>query len=64
MKLSTGVLYVAAQLAGRLSARSFGPALVADAWSDHWVYWLGPLIGGGLAAPVYYLTFMWGREEE
>ena len=24
----------------------------------------GPLIGGGLAAPVYYLTFMWGNEEE
>ena len=37
---------------------------LADAWSDHWVYWLGPLIGGGLAALVYYLTFMWGNEEE
>ena len=45
-------------------ARTFGPALVAGAWSDHWVYWLGPLIGGGLAAFVYYFTFMWGREEE
>ncbi len=45
-------------------ARSFGPALVADFWDDHWVYWLGPLIGGGLAAFVYYFTFMWGREEE
>ncbi len=45
-------------------ARSFGPALVADFWDDHWVYWLGPLIGGGLAALVYYFTFMWGREEE
>ncbi len=45
-------------------ARSFGPALVADVWSDHWVYWLGPLAGGGLAALFYYFTFMWGREEE
>ncbi len=45
-------------------ARSFGPALVADAWADHWVYWLGPPTGGGLAAFVYYFTFLWGREEE
>ncbi len=26
------------------------PALVADSWSAHWVSWLGPLAGGGLAA--------------
>ncbi len=45
-------------------ARSFGPALVADFWTDHWVYWLGPLAGGGLAALFYYFTFMWRREEE
>ena len=39
-------------------ARSFGPALVANEWSDHWVYWLGPLIGGGIAALVYEYVFM------
>ena len=45
-------------------ARSFGPALVADAWDNHWVYWVGPLAGGGIAALAYYLTFMWAREED
>jgi aquaporin TIP len=43
-------------------ARSFGPALVANFWDDHWVYWLGPLIGAGLAALVYEYVFM-QREE-
>lgn len=45
-------------------ARSFGPALVADVWDNHWVYWVGPLAGGGIAALAYYLTFMWGRDED
>lgn len=43
-------------------ARSFGPAIVANFWADHWVYWLGPLIGGSLAALVYEYVFM-HREE-
>lgn len=45
-------------------ARSFGPAIVANVWTDHWVYWLGPLIGGGLAALVYQFVFLEGEEED
>ncbi len=45
-------------------ARSFGPALVAGEWDDHWVYWLGPLLGGGLAGLVYVYAFLDRPDEE
>ena len=43
-------------------ARSFGPALVAGAWNNHWIYWIGPLVGGALAALVYEFFFLRRKE--
>ena len=34
-------------------ARTFGPALAGGYWANHLVYWIGPLLGGGLAGLLY-----------
>jgi MIP family channel proteins len=34
-------------------ARVFGPALAANFWHDHYVYWIGPLVGGAVGGLVY-----------
>ncbi|GAB4837232.1 MIP aquaporin (TC 1.A.8) [Ancistrocladus abbreviatus] len=39
-------------------ARCFGPPLVSGNWTDHWVYWVGPLIGGGLARLIHENFFI------
>ncbi|KAJ3389054.1 hypothetical protein HDU92_001183 [Lobulomyces angularis] len=30
-------------------ARAFGPAIVADSWDNHWIYWIGDFAGAALA---------------
>jgi len=34
-------------------ARAFGPALFSGTWQSQMVYWVGPLLGGALAALLY-----------
>ena len=34
-------------------ARTFGPALATGVWTGHWLYWLGPLFGAGIAVATY-----------
>lgn len=34
-------------------ARAFGPQLVGNVWGEGWIYYLGPAVGGVLAAVAY-----------
>ena len=45
-------------------AVSFGPALVSWSWESQWVYWVGPLIGGGLAGVIYEVLFISHTHEQ
>ncbi|XP_074230995.1 aquaporin-2 isoform X2 [Camelus bactrianus] len=39
-------------------ARSLAPAVVTGKFDDHWVFWIGPLVGGILASLLYnYILF-------
>jgi MIP family channel proteins len=39
-------------------ARVFGPALASNFWPFHWVYWVGPMLGGAVAGLLYSRVFL------
>jgi aquaporin TIP len=39
-------------------ARAFGPMLVQNVWADGWIWYLGPFLGGGLAALAYDMLYL------
>jgi MIP family channel proteins len=39
-------------------ARAFGPQLVGNHWSHFWVWYIGPLAGGVIAASIYELLYL------
>jgi len=52
--LAVNILAVGAYTGGSLNpARSLGPAIFANEWENHFVYWIGPLVGAIIAGFLY-----------
>jgi len=43
-------------------ARAFGPELVSGSWDDFWIWYVGPLAGGAIAALLYDELYLRTRE--
>jgi len=54
LTIALDILFAGPLTGGAMNpARVFGPALAASSWSAHYVYWIGPLLGGALGGYVY-----------
>ncbi|XP_055715588.1 aquaporin AQPAe.a [Phlebotomus papatasi] len=39
-------------------ARTFGSAVISGIWDNHWIYWVGPILGGVGASLLYVQAFV------
>jgi len=54
LTITLGVLMAGPLTGGAMNpARAFGPMLVNNSWANGWIWYLGPMIGGGIAALMY-----------
>jgi MIP family channel proteins len=54
LTVTMGILFAGPLTGGAINpARAFGPAIAGGQWANHLVYWIGPLLGGGLAGLLY-----------
>lgn len=44
--------------AGLNPARAFGPELISSTWTDAWIWYVGPMAGGAIAALLYDELFL------
>lgn len=45
-------------------ARTLGPALISGSWEFHWIYWVGPIIGGIVAGVIMNWLYVKKAEAE
>jgi MIP family channel proteins len=63
MTIAFGVMMAGPLTGGMLNpARAFGPQLVSDHWTNWWVWYVGPLAGGALAAVLYEVVYLMGAD--
>lgn len=43
-------------------ARTLGPAVISGCWTSHWLYWIAPLAGAGLALALFQLPMLKWRK--
>jgi MIP family channel proteins len=59
LTITVGILFGGPFTGAALNpARALGPALAANHWTNHGVYWIGPLAGGVVAGWLYDALFL------